>query len=189
MDNELAGKACDLRAVSSGQPASSRGDDSWPLDDDDSASILEPVDIDVNLLENITDALSMAKLDLRVIRVVYSKSHVTPCRGSKTTNSIGRLSLISIWIARVMWALQKLTLSRASSASKVDTLLLKLMKAWPSRSRRRIAVPEVANLERKKKLRFERQNEITWEVALELHDVSWLHCRPLGGFILNAIDW
>ena len=28
MDNELAGKACDLRAVSSGQPASSRGDDS-----------------------------------------------------------------------------------------------------------------------------------------------------------------
>ena len=57
MDNELVGKACDLRAVSSGQPASSRGDDSQPPDDDDSASILEPVDIDANLLENIMQSI------------------------------------------------------------------------------------------------------------------------------------
>ena len=62
MDNEFGefmkvGKACDLRAVSSGQPASSRGDDSQPPDDDDSASILEPVDIDANLLENIMQSI------------------------------------------------------------------------------------------------------------------------------------
>jgi hypothetical protein len=57
MDDELVGKACDLRVASSGQPASSRDDDSQPPDDVDSTSNLEPVDIDANLLENIMQSI------------------------------------------------------------------------------------------------------------------------------------
>ncbi len=59
MDNELIEKACDLRAVGSGQPTSARGHDSRSSDDDDDEGLssLDPVDIDANLLENIMESI------------------------------------------------------------------------------------------------------------------------------------
>jgi hypothetical protein len=58
MDNELIKKACDLRAVSSGQPTSAHGHDSRSSDDDEEGlSSLDPVDIDANLLENIMESI------------------------------------------------------------------------------------------------------------------------------------
>jgi hypothetical protein len=58
MDNELMKKACDLRAVSSGQPTSAHGHDSRSSNDDEEGlSNLDPVDIDANLLENIMESI------------------------------------------------------------------------------------------------------------------------------------
>jgi hypothetical protein len=56
MDNELMNKACDQRAVGSGQKSFSRDDDVL-TSDDEYASNLEPVDIDTNLLENIMESI------------------------------------------------------------------------------------------------------------------------------------
>ncbi len=75
MDNELVGKACDLRAVSSGPPVSSRGGNSLTMMTLRQSSNLL---ISTQIYWKISwsqYALSMAKLDLRVLCLVYSKSH------------------------------------------------------------------------------------------------------------------